>query len=92
MRLSFVGTRFSEAQLSRPGCLLSVTVQLPNGPINAIVSTVTCDRPKRKEGRAKWIMIVGGAIHQISDRDQARLGAYLIKLAAEQSSLVLEQS
>lgn len=85
MRLSFIGTRFSEAQLSRPGCLLSVTVQLPNGPINAIVSTVTCDRPERKEGRAKWIMILGVSIQQMNDRDSARLGAYLIKRAAEQA-------
>jgi hypothetical protein len=85
MRLSFVGTRFSEAQLSRPGCLLSVTVQLPNGPINAIVSTVTCERPGSKEGRAKWILILGVSIHQMNDRDSSRLGAYLIKRAAEQA-------
>ena len=90
MRLSFVGTRFSEAELSRPGCLLSVVVQLPNGPINAVVSTVTCNRPNGTEGKAKWILILGVAFHQMSDRDTARLGAYLIKLAAEQSYLALE--
>lgn len=90
MRLSFVGTRFSEAQLSRPGCLLSVTVQLPNGPINAVVSTVTCDRPAGTEGKAKWILILGVAFHQMSDRDIARLGAYLVKRAAEQPYLAPE--
>ena len=90
MRLSLVGSRFSEAQLSRPGCLLSVTVQLPNGPINAVVSTVTCNRPARAEGKAKWILILGVAFHQINDRDTARLGAYLIKRAAEQAYLALE--
>jgi hypothetical protein len=85
MSLSFVGTRFSEAELSRPGCLLSVTVQLPNGPINAVVSTVTCTRPTRTEGNAKWILILGVTFHQMSDRDTARLGAFLIKRAAEQA-------
>lgn len=90
MRLSFVGTRFSEAKLSRPGCLLSVTVQLPNGPINALVSTVTCNRPARAEGKGKWILILGVTFYQISDRDTARLGAYLVKRAAEQSYHALE--
>ena len=90
MRLSFVGTRFSEAELSSPGCLLSVTVQLPSGPISAVVSTVTCNRPTRTEGKANWILILGVTFHQMSDRDTARLGAYLIKLAAEQSYLALE--
>ena len=90
MRLSFVGTRFSEAKLARPGCLLSVTVQLPNGPINALVSTVTCNRPARAEGKGKWILTLGVAFHQISDRDIARLGAYLIKRAAEQPYLTIE--
>jgi hypothetical protein len=90
MRLSFVGTRFSEAELSRPGCLLSVTVQLPNGPINALVSTVNCEVPGRKDGKAKWTLILGVTFYQMSDRDTARLGAYLIKRAAEQPYPALE--
>lgn len=88
MRLSLVGTRFSEAELSRPGCLLSVTVHLPNGPINAVVSIVTCDRPGREKGKPTWIL--GVTIYQMSDSDIARLAAYLSKRSAEEPYLALE--
>src|SRR5215204_3611827 len=36
MRLSLVGTRFSEAELSRPGRLLFVRIDLPEGSIEAV--------------------------------------------------------
>jgi hypothetical protein len=88
MALSFVGTRFSEAELSRRGCLLSVTVQLPNGPIDAVVSIVTCDRPGRERGKAKWLL--GVTIYQISDKDSDELIAYLSKRSAKEPYLALE--
>ena len=44
MRLSLVGTRFTEAELSQSGRLLFVRVDLPEGPIEAVVSIVSSER------------------------------------------------
>ena len=76
MGLSLVGTRFSEADLSRIGRLLFVRVDLPDGPIEAVVTIVTVERAG-EEGKKKWLL--GVNIHQISDEDRERLNAYLDK-------------
>jgi len=76
MRLSLVGTRFSEAELSRIGGLLFVRIDLPEGPIEAVVTMVTSDRAG-EDGRKKWVL--GVKIHQISDENRQRLTAYLEK-------------
>ena len=76
MRLSLVGTRFSEAELSRIGGLLFVRIDLPEGPIEAVVTMVTSDRAG-EDGRKKWVL--GVKIHQISDENRERLTAYLEK-------------
>ena len=76
MRLSLVGTRFSKADLSRPGGLLFVRVDLPEGPIEAVVKIVTSERTG-EEGKKKWAL--GVDIHQIADADRERLMAYLEK-------------
>ena len=76
MLLSLVGTRFSEAELSRIGGLLFVRIDLPEGPIEAVVTMVTSDRAG-EDGRKKWVL--GVKIHQISDENRQRLTAYLEK-------------
>ena len=76
MGLSLVGTRFSEADLSRKGRLLFVRVDLPEGPIEAVVKLVTSERAG-EEGKKRWLL--GANIHQISDQDRERLDAYLEK-------------
>ena len=76
MRLSLVGTRFSEADLSRKGGLLFVRVDLPEGPIEAVVKIVTAERTG-EEGKKRWLL--GANIHQMSDDDRERLNAYLEK-------------
>ncbi|HJP90791.1 MAG TPA: PilZ domain-containing protein [Pyrinomonadaceae bacterium] len=78
MRLSLVGTRFSEAELSRIGRLLFIRIDLPEGPTEAVVAIVTSDRAG-EEGKKKWIL--GVKIHQISDADRERLTTYLEKRA-----------
>jgi len=78
MQLSLVGTRFSEAELSRVGGLLFVRIDLPQGPIEAVVTIVTSERAG-DEGKKKWLL--GAKIHQISDADRERLNAYLKKRA-----------
>ena len=76
MGLSFVGTRLPEDELTRPGCSLHVTVNLPGSVIAAVLSTVTCERPGKL---GKWL--VGTKITQMSDVDAARLACYLTKRA-----------
>ena len=78
MRLSLVGTRFPEAELSRIGRLLFIRIDLPQGPTEAVVAIVTSDRAG-EEGKKKWIL--GVKIHQISDADRERLTTYLEKRA-----------
>ena len=75
MGLSLVGTRFSDAALSRGG-LLFVRVDLPDGPIEAVVKIVTSERAG-ENGKKKWVL--GVDIHQIADADRERLMAYLEK-------------
>jgi len=87
MGLSFVGTRFSQEQLTRPGCSLFVTVNLPDGAIAAVVSVVNWSRPG-SNGKAKWL--VGTTISQMSDADAGRLAAYIKKRAAADPYLALE--
>lgn len=78
MALAFVGSRFPEEQLTRPGCPLYVTVSLPGSIIAAVLSTITCDRVGSRK-HTKWQ--VGTAITQMSDGDAAKLTAYLEKRA-----------
>ena len=72
MLLSLVGTRFGESDLSR-GRFLFVRVELPNGPIEAVVTIVTYER--RSDGQKQWLL--GVKLHQISDGDKDRLATYL---------------
>ena len=87
MALSFVGTKFSEQQLTSPGCSLYVTVNLPDGAIAAVVSIINWNRTGGK-GRAKWL--VGCMISQMSEGDAGRLAAY-IKKHAEAESYVAQE-
>jgi hypothetical protein len=76
MRLSLVGARFSEEDLSRPGGLLFVRVNLPDGSVEAVVKIVSSERAG-EEGKKKWLL--GANIHQMSDADRERLTEYLEK-------------
>ena len=87
MGLSLVGTRFSEAELSRIGRLLFVRVDLPEGPIEAVVTIVTSDRVG-EEGKKKWSL--GVNIHQMADSDRERLAAYLEKRSLERPVIISE--
>jgi hypothetical protein len=79
MNLSLVGTRFTEGELSRVGRLLFVRVDLPEGPIEAVVSLVTHERVG-EERKKRWSL--GVKIQQMSDDDTKRLETYLTKHAA----------
>jgi hypothetical protein len=77
--VAFVGTRFAENEVARVGRLLFVTINLPNGRIEALMSVVTYQRSGSEEGKGKWL--VGGAFSNINEEDAALLSAYLEKRA-----------
>ena len=80
MRLSLVGTRFSETELSQAGRLLFVKLDLPEGAVEAVVSIVRADRTG-EDVKKKWL--IGVKIQQIADADRERLDNYLAKRTKE---------
>ena|SRR6185503_4464471 len=86
MALAFMGSRFREDQLSRPGCQLYVNVKLPAAVIAAVLSIITCERAGSKK---QGLWLVGAAITQMSDGDAAKLTTYLEKCAKSESVLAL---
>ena len=76
MRLSLAGTRFSEADLSAIGRLLFVKVDLPEGPIEAVVKIVSSERVG-EDSKKKWLLAVN--IQQMTEADIIRLDDYLEK-------------
>ena len=81
MQLSLVGTRFTEADLSQPGRLLFVRVDLPEGPIEAVVTIVSSERGG-EANKKRWTL--GVKIQQMSDADRERLTSYLEKRAKDE--------
>lgn len=73
MLLSLVGTRFPESELSRPGRMLFVRVDLPDASIEAVVTIVNHQRAT--DGQKRWLL--GVQTHQISDADKELLTAYV---------------
>jgi hypothetical protein len=85
MLLSLVGTRFGEEELSQPGRLLFVRVDLPNGPVEAVVAIVTNERVGEGQKR-RWLL--GVRIQQMSDGDTGILDEYLEKRSGSDSVIV----
>ena len=76
MKLSLAGTRFSESDLSTIGRLLFVRVDLPDGPIEAVVKIVSSERVG-EDAKKKWMLAVN--VHQMTETDMTRLDDYLEK-------------
>jgi len=76
MLLSLVGTRFGEAELSSPGRLLFVRIDLPDATIEGVVSIVTHERTGEGQKR-KWRL--GVKIHQMAGADTETLSGYIAK-------------
>lgn len=74
MLLSLVGTRFGEGELSRPGRLLLVRIDLPDGVVEAVVKIVTHER-LGEEQRKRWLL--GVETRQMSDEHTELLADYL---------------
>lgn len=87
MSLSLVGTRFTEGELLRAGRLLFVRVELPERPLEAVVSLVAHARVG-DERRKKWSL--GVKIQQMSDDDTKLLENYL-KSRAEGRPVVITE-
>ena len=85
MRLSLVGTRFSEADLSQIGRLLFVRIDLPEGPIEAVVAIVSSERGG-EGSKKRWTL--GANIQQMSDADRERLTEYLAKRGKDEPVVI----
>jgi hypothetical protein len=86
--LAFVGTRFAEEEVGRVGRLLFVTIDLPNGRIEALVTILTYHRTGSEEGKGHWL--VGGAFSNINEENLAILAAYLAKRAEAATVLAID--
>ncbi len=87
MGLSLVGARFTKGELSRTGRLLFVRIELPDGPIEAVVAVVTHARAG-DERRKKWSL--GVKMQQMADDDRERLENYLQSRADTRPVVVTE--
>jgi hypothetical protein len=85
MRLSLVGTRFTEAELSQLGRLLFVRIDLPEGSIEAVVSIVSSERGGEAT-KKRWTL--GAKIQQMADPDRERLTSYLAKRAKDEPVVI----
>jgi len=85
MALSLVGTRFTEEELSVHSRLLFVRVDLPDGPIEGVVTIVSSERVG-EAARKRWIL--GVRIQQMSDADRERLANYIEKRAKDEPVLI----
>ncbi len=86
LTLSFLGTRFTEEEVSRTGQLLFVSIDLPIGPIDAVVSIVAYER----YGSQHRKRLVSASVCNMNDSDTARLAAYLDKCAEREPVLVMD--
>ena len=85
MRLSLVGTRFTEADLSKLGRLLFVRIDLAEGPIEAVVAIVSSERGG-EGAKKRWTL--GVKIQQMSDTDRERLTSYLQKRGKDEPVII----
>ena len=88
--LAFAGTRFAEAEVARVGRLLFVTIDLPGGRIEALLSVLTYQRTSNEEGKGHWL--VGGAFSNINEASTTLLSAYLEKRAAAEPLLAIDET
>lgn len=79
LEVSFVGLRFGPEEFDQPGRILLVSIVLPNGPVDAVVSTVSHVHLEKERGLPTWL--IGASIMQMSDTDRERLTVYLDKRA-----------
>jgi rubredoxin len=87
MGISLVGARFPEHELTRPGRLLFVRIDLPAGSIEAVV-TVLNYRRVGEERKRKWAL--GVNIYQMSEADTERLATYLQERGESDGHVVFE--
>jgi hypothetical protein len=67
--------------------MLFVKIDLPEAPVEAVVTIVTSDRTGEGAKR-KWQL--GVKIHQMSDEDRERLASYLEKRGASEPVAIYE--
>jgi hypothetical protein len=86
LTLSFVGTKFTEEELSRAGQLLFVSMQLPHAPIDSVVSIISYERSADTPQKR----LVTAAFCNMSESYAARLDEYLERCAEREPVLIME--
>ncbi len=86
LTVSLVGTRFKDADFAQTGRPLLITVTLPNGSADMLVSTVTHARLAAGRGSRQW-WLIGSAIKEMSAEDRTRLEDYLVSRAEVEVAL-----
>ena len=87
MGISLIGTKFPEQELSSKGTMLFIRIELPIGPVEAVVSIKNHIRVG-EERKRRWFL--GVEIYQMSLVDQERLGEYLSQRRANDQYVVWE--
>ncbi|CAN5703851.1 hypothetical protein BH18ACI4_BH18ACI4_19880 [soil metagenome] len=82
LALSLSGSRLAPGAFSRTGRLLLVSIALPNGPIDALVTSVRHEHVHGERGKERWV--IGASITQMSEADEGRLSSYLKKRAEQE--------
>ncbi|HEY7786033.1 MAG TPA: hypothetical protein VIB00_14975 [Pyrinomonadaceae bacterium] len=86
LTLSFVGTKFTEEELSRAGQLLFVSMQLPHAPIDSVVSIISYERSADTPQKR----LVTASFCNMSESYAARLDEYLERCAEREPVLIME--
>lgn len=73
--MTFIGSRFKKQEFAKTRRLLLVTITLPKGVVDAVVTTVTHERVGEEDSKAHWL--IRAAITYMNEGDTARLLNYL---------------
>ena len=87
--LVFVGTRFAETDVARVGRLLFVTIDLPNGRIETLVTILSHQRVGGEESQGRWR--IGGAFSNMNEEDVVVLSSYLEKREKADPVLAIDE-
>jgi hypothetical protein len=81
MAVTFIGSRFRKEEFAKTRRLLLVTITLPRGAVDAVVTTVTHERVGEEDSKARWL--IRASITYMNEGDTALLLNYLERRESE---------
>lgn len=79
--MTFIGSRFKKEEFAKTPRLLLVTITLPRGAVDAVVTTVTHERVGEDDSKARWL--IRASITYMNEGDTALLLNYLERRESE---------